>query len=264
MIYPRKPIPDDGEILIATVKKVFDQGAYVTLDEYAGLEAYLPWIEVSSRWVRNIRDVLSEGRKIVVKVIRVDRKKGTVDVSLKKVTEDEKKKKMLQWKRLQRTDKILEIVSQKLKVSEKQAWEEVAWRLESKYNTDAFSALEKAIKEGDKVLRDAGVPEMWIKPLMEEVGKHIEEKRYKVFQIVTVRSSAPDGVERIKAFFNAVEEMFNEDVGELKIYTIGAPRYRVEIVGTNQAEIGAELTRLLKSMESLAKENDVSFAVVKK
>jgi len=93
MIFPKKPLPDDGEILIATVKKVFDQGAYVTLDEYGGLEAYLPWIEVSSRWVRNVRDVLSEGRKIVVKVIRIDRKKGTVDVSLKKVTEDERKKK---------------------------------------------------------------------------------------------------------------------------------------------------------------------------
>jgi translation initiation factor 2 subunit 1 len=264
MIFPKKPLPDEGEILIATVKKVFDQGAYVTLDEYGGLEAYLPWIEVSSRWVRNVRDVLSEGRKIVVKVIRVDRKKGTVDVSLKKVTEDEKKKKMAQWKRLQRTDKILEIVSKKLNLPEKQAWEEVAWRLESKYNTDAFAVLERAAKEGDKVLREAGVPDVWIKPLLEEIGKHIEEKRYKVQQIVVVRSNAPDGVEKIKSFFGAAEESFNDDVGELRIFSVGAPRYMVEITGTDKAEIGAELSRLLKKMESLAKNYDVSFMVAKK
>ena len=83
----RKPLPDVGEIVIATVKKVFEYGAYVTLDEYGGLEAYLPWSEVSSRWIRDIRDYLREGQKIAVKVIRVIRRKKQVDVSLKRVME---------------------------------------------------------------------------------------------------------------------------------------------------------------------------------
>jgi hypothetical protein len=38
----------------------------------------------------------------------------------------------------------------------------------------------------------------------------------------------------------------------------------VEITGTDKAEIGAELSRLLKKMESLAKSYDVSFMVAKK
>ena len=95
MIYSRSRLPSEGEILIATVKQVFDYGSYVTLDEYGGLQAFLPWSEVSSKWVKNIRDVLKENRKVVVKVIRVDRRKGTVDVSLKKVTDDERRKKNL-------------------------------------------------------------------------------------------------------------------------------------------------------------------------
>jgi translation initiation factor 2 subunit alpha (aeIF-2a) len=86
MIYNRYQLPKEGEILVATVKQVFDYGSYVTLDEYGGIQAFLPWSEISTRWVKNIRDVVKEGRKVIVKVIRVDRKKGTVDVSLKKVT----------------------------------------------------------------------------------------------------------------------------------------------------------------------------------
>ncbi len=264
MIYPRKPLPDEGEVLIATVKKVFEQGAYVTLDEYANLEAYLPWIEVSSKWVKNVRDVIKEGRKVVVKVIRVNKAKGTVDVSLKRVTEDEKRKKMATWKREQRTDKILEIVSQKLGKPEKQAWEEVAWKLEDYYRTDAFSALEKAIKEGEGVLKNAGVPDYWIKPLLDEIGKHIEEKRYKVSETVVVRSNAPDGVEKLKSLFSAAEEIFDDEVGELRIYTIGAPRYRIEIIGSDQKAISSELSRLIKELEKLSKENGLSFSVVKK
>ncbi len=60
------------------------------------------------------------------------------------------------------------------------------------------------------------------------------------------------------------QESFNDDVGELRIFSVGAPRYMVEITGTDKAEIGAELSRLLKKMESLAKSYDVSFMVAKK
>jgi len=73
---PRKRLPRVGELVVATVRQVFDYGAYVTLDEYNDLEAYLPWSEVASRWVRNIRSVLRENQKIVVKVIRVNRKRA--------------------------------------------------------------------------------------------------------------------------------------------------------------------------------------------
>jgi len=145
MIYNQKQIPAEGEVLIATVKQVFDYGSYVTLDEYGNLQAFLPWSEISSRWVKNIRDIVKEGRKVVVKVIRVDRKKGTIDVSLKKVTEDEKRKKNLQWKKLQKVDKILEIISQKLGRNEQEAWREVAFKLENKYG-DVYESMEEVTK----------------------------------------------------------------------------------------------------------------------
>ncbi|WP_409366457.1 translation initiation factor IF-2 subunit alpha [Metallosphaera sp. D4-4] len=256
MIYNRYPLPREGDILIATVKQVFDYGSYVTLDEYGGLQAFLPWSEISTRWVKNIRDVVKEGRKIIVKVIRVDRKKGSVDVSLKKVNDDDRRKKNAQWKRIQKIDKILEIVAQKLKKSEKEAWEQVAWKLEEKYG-DVYEALQKASKEGEKVLLDAGVPEIWVKPILEEASKHGEEKKVKESKVVLVKSLDPDGVDKIRKVFDL------EDEGDIRIFTIGAPRYRVEVSGTDPKAVAQRLEEVVQRILERAKEEGVSAEVAK-
>ncbi|MCG3108740.1 Translation initiation factor 2 subunit alpha [Metallosphaera sp. J1] len=256
MIYNRHPLPREGDILIATVKQVFDYGSYVTLDEYGGLQAFLPWSEISTRWVKNIRDVVKEGRKIIVKVIRVDRKKGSVDVSLKKVNDDDRRKKNAQWKRIQKTDKILEIVAQKLKKSEREAWEQVAWKLEERYG-DVYEALQKASKEGEKVLLDAGVPEIWVKPILEEASKHGEEKKVKESKVVLVKSLDPDGVEKIRKVFDL------EDEGDIRIFTIGAPRYRVEVSGSDPKAVAQRLEEVVQRILERAKEEGVTAEVAK-
>ncbi len=42
---------------MATVKEVFDQGAYLTLDEYEGKEGMVHISEIASGWVKNIRSM---------------------------------------------------------------------------------------------------------------------------------------------------------------------------------------------------------------
>lgn len=261
MIYNKHPLPREGDILIATVKQIFDYGSYVTLDEYGGLQAFLPWSEISTRWVKNIRDVIKEGRKIVVKVIRIDRRKGTVDVSLKKVTDDERRKKNTEWKKIQKTDKILEIVSKKLGKTEKEAWEQVAWKLEDKYG-DVFEAMQRASKEGEKVLLDAGVPEIWIKPLIEEASKHSEERKYKESTIVLLRTTDPLGVEKIK---KVVSEALPKDENiTVKVYSIGAPRYRIEVLGNEPKEVAKSLSEIIENIKTLASNEGLEFENISK
>ncbi|BDC19757.1 translation initiation factor IF-2 subunit alpha [Acidianus sp. HS-5] len=262
MIYNRHPLPREGDILIATVKQVFDYGSYVTLDEYGNLQAFLPWSEISTRWVKNIHDIVKEGRKIVVKVIRVDRRKGTVDVSLKKVNDDERRKKNAEWKKLQKTDKILELVSQKLGRPEKEAWEQVAWKLESRYG-DVYDVLQKAAKEGDKFLRDAGVPEMWIKPLVDEASKHNEEKRVKESKVVVVKTLNPEGVEKIRSLFGKAIEDGEDTEFVIKIYTIGAPRYRIDVIGTEPKAVTERLNSVVEKLQEIAKDEGVEVSVQK-
>ncbi len=263
MIHRKSTFPSEGEILMGTVKNVFDYGSYISLDEYPGINAFLPWSEISTKWVKNVRDVVKEGRKVVVKVIRLDRKKGSVDVSLKKVTDDERRKKNIEWKKLQKLDKILEIVATKAGKDEKSAWEEVEWKLETTYG-DPMEAIEKATKEGSEVLAKAGISDEWIKPILEEASKHIEERRVKESEVLNIKTMSSEGVEKMRKVLDAaIEEALKGRQGfTVKLYTIGAPRYRLEVIGTEPKETSKVMQDILKAL--LSTRGEVEIEVAKK
>ncbi len=263
MVRKRKPLPDVGELVIGTVTKVFDYGAYMTLEEYGGKEAYLPWSEVSSKWVRDIRSVVREGQRVVVKVIRVDRRKGHVDVSLKRVNPSEQRRKILEWKRAQRAEKMLEMTAKSIGKTLDEAYEEVGWKLED-YFGEIYAAFEEAAYRGPDVLREAGVPEEWIEPLMDQIRKHIVIKKIKIQGIITLFTLAPDGVERIKKALTAplMELNLSKNLA-LRVYTIGAPRYRVEVIATDYKEAENLLRQYLSKVEKLADELDLQFSFEK-
>ncbi len=257
----RKELPEVGELVVGTVKKIYDYGAYLTLDEYGGIEAYLPWSEVASRWVRRIDEVIKEGQKVVVKVIRVHKHRKTVDVSLKRVTEGERRRKMLEWKRAQKAEKILEIAAQKLGKTLEDAYREAGWKIEEYYG-ELMAGLEQAVIRGPQALLEAGVPEEWAKVLAEEAARHIEVKKVKVSGVFTLRSLASDGVERIREVLLKAREAAKsaeKDI-EVKLYTLGAPRYRIEITAYDYKTAEHALSEALRAAEETAKKLGVEYS----
>ncbi len=253
-------MPRVGELVIGTVKKVFDYGAYMDLDEYGGREAYLPWSEVSSKWVKDIRDFVREGQKVVVKVIRVDRKRGHIDVSMKRVNSTEQRRKLLEFKRAQRAEKMLEIVAKKIGKTLDDAYNEVGWKLEDYYG-EIFLGMEEAAYRGEEALREAGVPDEWIPALMEEIKKHIKIKKVKIRGIMTLWTTASDGVEKIKTILSApLEKIDIPPDTSVRIYTIGAPRYRIEVTSTDYKKAERVLSEFLNNAQRLSKRADVVFA----
>ena len=93
-----KKLPDLGEIVIVTVKEVTGHGAYVTLDEYDNLTAFLHISEIATGWIRNIERYVKAKQKTVLKVIRVNRIRSD-RLPLKQVTGEEKKAKVMEKKR---------------------------------------------------------------------------------------------------------------------------------------------------------------------
>ena len=104
-----KEWPEEGDLIVGTVHKVLNYGAFAKLEEYEGKEAFIHISEVSSGWVKNIRDYVRENQKIVARVLRVNPKKGHVDASLKRIREDQRTRRMQQWKIEQKAEKLLEI-----------------------------------------------------------------------------------------------------------------------------------------------------------
>ena len=60
--------PDEGEIVVVTVTKIGDHGAYVGLDEYNSIQGFLHISEIAPGWVRNVRKYVTEGKQPCVNI----------------------------------------------------------------------------------------------------------------------------------------------------------------------------------------------------
>ena len=80
MVVELKQMPESGELVVATIKEVTGHGAYVSLDEYKNMTAFLHISEIATGWIRNIERYVRPKQKTVLKVIRVDKTRVEVDL----------------------------------------------------------------------------------------------------------------------------------------------------------------------------------------
>src|SRR5512137_607807 len=150
--------PETGEMVVATVSRIESYGAYVTLDEYNNKEALLHISEISSRWVRNIRNHVRENQKVVLQVLRVDPSKGQVDLSLRRVNKDDRRKKIEQWKKTRKGETLLKQTATEMKLTPEDLFAEISPKL-NEANINLYDALEQSAKKGEKLFTDLGINE---------------------------------------------------------------------------------------------------------
>lgn len=225
----RKPQwPEAGDLVIATIETVTDYGAYAKLDEY-DKRGLLHVSEISSSWIRNIRDFVREGQKVVLKVLRVDHEKGHIDLSLRRVTKRERIEKIMSWKKERKAEALLRGVAEKTGLTPDEVYQR-AQAIEQKY--DLYEAFEKAAVEGPDALTEISVPENLAKAFTEVAQERIHVKMVKVKGVLEIRVVKPNGVKIIKEAFHKAK---GEKIKDAKVtfYVIAAPKYSVEVQAEN-------------------------------
>jgi translation initiation factor 2 subunit 1 len=222
--------PEAGDLVIATIQNVTDYGAYAKLDEY-DKQGLLHVSEISSSWIRNIRDFVREGQKAVLKVLRVDVEKRHIDLSLRRVTKREKIEKMMAWKKERKAEGLLRSVADKTGLSPEQVYEKAGAAIEEEYSL--YEGFERAVKEGPEVLTKIGVSEELANAFVTVAQERIHVPMVKVKGIVEVSCMKPNGVKIIKeAFLNAKKAEKSKNA-KLRFYVVAAPKYRVEVLADN-------------------------------
>lgn len=222
--------PKPGDLVMATVEDVVDYGAYVRLDEY-GKRGLLHISEISSSWVRNIRNFVREKQKVVLKVLRVDKRKGHVNLSLRRVTDRGKIEKIRSWKRRRKAEVLLKTVAEKTGLSPEEVYEKAGALMEKEYGL--YEAFVEVVKGGVGVLKEIGVPDRLATALAEVARERVRIPMVEVKGIVELTCMKPDGVEVIKdAFVKAKRSQEFEDV-KLSFYVVATPRYRIEVKAEN-------------------------------
>lgn len=226
----RKPQwPETGDLVIATIETVTDYGAYAKLDEYEK-RGLLHVSEISSSWIRNIRDFVREGQKVVLKVLRVDPDKGHIDLSLRRVTKRERIEKVLSWKKERKADALLRGVAEKVGIPLQEFTQKIVPAITQKY--ELYEAFEKAAMEGPEVLTALGVPQDLATAFAEVAAERIHVKLVKVRGVLEVKVAKPNGVKIIKDAFHKARSDKIKDA-KVTFYVIAAPKYQIEVQAEN-------------------------------
>jgi translation initiation factor 2 subunit 1 len=241
-------LPDESELVIAVIKKIMPYGAFCVLPEYGDREAFLHVSEVAPRWIKNIHEFISEGQRVVVKVHHVDREKNQVDVSIKRVSEEEKKRKLELVQNEKRGAKLLEIAveSAKAGISADDARKEIETHFD-----DIYSCFKEASLKGEDALKKLELPKALKAKILETAVKNIKKPVVEVSAIVTLSCYNPGGIETIKGAM-----AIGEDVD---IHYLGAPRYKVSLSAPDYKSGEKKLLGVLEHIKSYAQKNNCDF-----
>ena len=223
----RGELPEEGELVVGTVTSIRNFGAFVTLDEYAGREAFIHLSEVATGWVKYIRDHIREGQKIVARVLRVDPSKAQVDLSLKRINDHQRREKVQSWKNEQRAIRLLGLVAPAVHETVEEAESTFGDALVEKYGS-LFAAFEAASADAKKFQKEHGRA-AWVTAFVKIAHDNLVPPHVTIHGTLEITDAAPDGVEHVRRALAAAEAI---DPESISVQYVGAPRYRLVVEGS--------------------------------
>lgn len=238
-------LPEEGEIVLVTVREVTGHGAYITLDEYNETIGFLHISEIATGWIRNIERYIRPKQKTVLKVIRVNRSRAEVDLSLKQVTGDERKSKLIEVKKNEKASAFMEIVKKKANLSDSEltALEDDILK---KFDL-VYDLFETVSKKGIESIRSLGLSEEVVKVIEAESNK-IQIPHVEVRGVLEISLGKPDGIDKIKNILSAVEMAKSSTA--VSITYISAPKYRMVVKADNFKSAEKLMNNALEKIET--------------
>lgn len=228
MLLQKDGLPPEGDLVLCTVSKIHFHSVFVTLDEYSNRSGMIHISEISPGRIRNISDFVQEGKKVVCKVLRIDEEKGHIDLSLRRVSDNQKRKKIDDLKQEQKVEKIIEFVAKQLNIDIKTLFDEVSEKL-SRYE-NMMLGLEDIVL-GKITFESLGMDPSTAKKLTEVVMQRVKPPEVIVKGELELVSYDPEGVELVKKAIIAAEDSIQGKDATLRYK--GAGRFLVEIKDTN-------------------------------
>ncbi len=245
----RRGLPQPGELVICKISKINPHSAFAFLEEY-NTEGMIHISEVSSGWVKDIRNFVKIGQTVVAKVMRVE---GTqVSLSLKRVDKKQENNKIKEHQLNKRAEKMLELAAQGMKKTLDKAYEEVGYAMQ-----DGFGSLYEGFRvsiQNPQLLKQRGIPEPWIAQIRAIAERSITQKEFEFKARVLVRSFRPNGLNIIKKLMTDAEK------SGLEVHYIAAPEYLVKYKSMNAKKGEKEFVEKIEKIKS--PEAEISYEIV--
>ncbi|MBU0929932.1 MAG: S1 RNA-binding domain-containing protein [Nanoarchaeota archaeon] len=220
MFYKKKGIPQEGDIVLCTVKNILSHSVFVDLDEYNHLEGLLHISEVSPGRIRNLRDFVVPGKKIVCKVLRAQDEKH-IDLSLRRVPMNIRIGKINEYKQELKAERMLEHIGKDLNFSIENMYEKVGYKAIEEFGS--LGLFFQNILSDNSLLKKMNIDEKISNILIQLIKEKIKIPEVEVSGTLVLQSYKEEGINKIKGI------LINEIKDDVKISYLSAPRYRISV-----------------------------------
>ncbi len=223
MFYKKIGYPNDEEIVLCKVTKLFPNSVFADLLEYEQKSGIVHISEVAPGRIRNLRDYVSQDRQIVCKVLKVYKDKGHIDLSLRRVNSTERRQKLDEIKQELKAEQLIANIAKKLKRPAEDLYKEIAPKILKDY---AYIHLcFRDIVEGEADLEPLGIKKQLADEIKEAVIEKFKPKKITLNGEIRLATYATAGVDKIKNTLHAIEKVSDT----VQLTYLGAGRYKLTI-----------------------------------
>ncbi len=246
MFYKRQGLPEEDEIVLCQVTKLFPNSVFVDLLEFND-SGMVHISEIAPGRIRNLRDYVSIGRQIVCKVLRIDRERGHIDLSLRRVNSHQRQEKLDEIKQELKAESLVKSVAQKIKIKPEEIYAALKKSVLKEYSHLYLCFKDAANSEAD--LTKLGLEKNIAEELMVAIKDKFKPPKFFIEGEVTLRTYDQNGLDKIKSVLIKIEKISPK----LSLFYLGAGRYKLRIEDLEYKSAEANLTKV---EEILATFND--------
>lgn len=244
--------PEIESLVMVNVRTIADMGAYVSLLEYNNIEGLILLSELSRRRIRSINKLIRVGRNEVAMVLRVDKDKGYIDLSKRRVSPEDVAACEDKFNKAKAVHGVLRHLAERRKFHLTELYERIAWPLYRKYG-HAYDAFKIALAEETGGAGDATedpftsleVPSDVIDELKLYIRRRLAPQPIKIRADVEVSCFTYDGIDAIReALFAGIA--VGTDNSPIKIRLIAPPIY---VLSTMTLEKESGIALLQKAID---------------
>ncbi|KAF2456259.1 translation initiation factor 2, alpha subunit [Lineolata rhizophorae] len=215
--------PEIDSFVMVNVKQIAEMGAYVKLLEYDNIDGMILLSELSRRRIRSIQKLIRVGRNEVVVVLRVDKEKGYIDLSKRRVSAEDIVKCEERYNKSKMVHSIMRHVAEKTNTPIETLYQSIGWPLNKKYG-HSIDAFKLSITNPD-VWKEVTFPnEVVREELTSYISKRLTPQPTKVRADVEVTCFGYDGIDAVKAALHCAEAKKSSDA-QIKVKLVSPPLY---------------------------------------
>ncbi|BET02425.1 unnamed protein product [Nesidiocoris tenuis] len=255
----KQKYPEVEDVVMVNVRSIAEMGAYVHLLEYNNIEGMILLSELSRRRIRSINKLIRVGKTEPVVVIRVDKEKGYIDLSKRRVSPEDVEKCTERFAKAKAVNSILRHVAELLKYETDEQLEDLyqrtAWFFEErkKKKSSAYDFFKQAVLD-PSILAECGLDEETQEVLLTNIKRKLTSQAVKIRADIEVACYGYEGIDAVKTALKTGLALSTEEL-PIKINLIAPPLYVMTTATPEKTEglkalqdaidvIEAEITKL--------------------